>query len=305
MNRTPAPYGPSVARILSVITAACLLLVNTGCEELSSRRKIQKANKLYEDGKYSKAIELYEQALAKTPKLDIGHHNAGLAYFKLFRPGLKKPENIAYATKATEHFVIYLKNNPKDATIVGLMTRIWMDSGQYKKALAYWKDQLAKAPNNTEVIQILASINRQAGQWEKAVEWHYKQADAETDTNAKVEALISIAKLVWHKLANREKLLGVERLRIADVGLAALQKADKISADHLGVHNYLSSIYHFRGLTHGTAWARNVDEASAQFHRAIATKLRKAMEEKQKQQQGTEGKDGKKASDPEKTAKGG
>jgi tetratricopeptide (TPR) repeat protein len=287
-----------------------LLMLNTGCEELSSRRKIQKANKLYEKGKYSKAIELYEEALATTPSLDIGHHNAGLAYFKLFRPGIKKADNVALATKATEHFITYLKKNPKDATIIGLMTRLWMDSGQYKKALAYWKGQLAKDPKNIEVIQILASINRQAGQWEKAVEWHYKQADAETAKAGKIDAYVSVAKLVWHKLANPQKLLGVERLRVADIGLAALQRAEKIGPDDLGVHNYLASIYHFRGLTHGTAWARNVDEASAQFHRAIATKLRKAMEEKQKQEQkqggGDKGaKDGKKGAAPEKTAKGG
>ncbi len=257
-----------------------MVTTSTGCDELSARRKIQEGNKLYGEGRYSQAAELFEQAIKKAPTLSTAHYNAGLTYLKMFRPGLKKPENIKIAEMATLHLTKYLESNPKDGTIVGLLTRIWMDSGQYKKALVYWEGELAKEPNNVEVLQILASINRQAGHWETSVAWHLKQADAETTRDGKAEAYLSIAKLVWHKLARRDKLIGLERLRVADVGLAALQKAVKAFPDHAAVHNYLATIYHFRAVAHGAAWARAVDEASAKIHRTRAQELRKAQKAK-------------------------
>src|SRR5262245_34402469 len=89
--------------------AACAVLVSgfvgAGCEELSSRREIQQANKKYAEGKYREAANMYEEALARTPDLPIGHHNAGLAYHKLFQPGEESPANRAIAEKAAEHFV--------------------------------------------------------------------------------------------------------------------------------------------------------------------------------------------------------
>ena len=270
---------------------AMLLAVAPGCEEFTARRKIQKAGKLYNEGRFAKAAELYEEALAVAPDLNIAHHNAGLAYSKLFKPGDESPENLKWADKSTEHFGAYLKSNPDDGPIIGMMTRIWMDAGQYKKALVYWGDELAKDPDNGEVLEILASINRQAGDWETAIEWHYKQADAVHEINAKVDVYLLIAKVVWHRLSKRDKILAWERLKVADIGIAAMAKAlelDPGDERSMELHGYTASIFEFRALAHGASWARAADRASTQYHRNEWRILNEAVQKRRKAEEAKE-----------------
>jgi tetratricopeptide (TPR) repeat protein len=278
MSRIPTPWRVRTARICIGIAAALVLLSNTGCEELSARRQIQKANKLYAQGKFSKSVEEYEAALGKAD-LPIGHHNAGLAYLKLFKAGIETPQNLGYAAKATEHFQTYLRAFPDDARVIGLMTQVWLDSGQYDSALAYWEQELAESPKNTEILSYLASINRQAGNWEKAVEWHYEQHEAEPGEDGKAGALVDIAKLIWHKLQDKDGLTGLERIRVADIGIGALQQAAELKPDDIDVHRYLASMFQLRAMGHGAAWAQAVDRASSQIHQGKVIELSKQHEQ--------------------------
>ena len=267
MSRTPFCETVPRFRFLTVILAACFLLGTAGCEELKSRRQIQKGNKLYAAGDYMEAIAEFEGALERTPELEIGHYNAGLAYLKVFRAGDESKENLELADGVTRHFAVYLESNPNDSVVVGLMTRVWMDSGQYEKALAFWRGELEKNPKDTEVLLILASINRQAGHWEKAVEWHYREAEVHKAAESKVKAYLDIAKLAWHLLIKKDKVTSMERLKIADTAIAALQKAEALSPDNHEVESYLVSMYDFRSLIHGMSWAQAVDKASMLYHR--------------------------------------
>jgi tetratricopeptide (TPR) repeat protein len=255
-----------------------MLLSTTGCEELSARRQVQKANKHYAQGRFSKAVEEYEAALGKA-ELPIGHHNAGLAYFKLFKAGIETPENLAYAARATDHFQKYLVAFPDDTQIIGLMTQVWLDSGQYEKALAYWEQELVESPKNTEILAYLASINRQAGNWEKAVEWHYRQYEAESAPDGKVAALVDVAKLIWHKLQDKETLTGLERIRVADIGIGALQQAAEMEPESIDVHRYLASMFQLRAMGQGASWAQAVDRASSQIHQSKVIDLTKQREQ--------------------------
>lgn len=280
MSRIPTPSVRRTARFCIGIAAVCTLVLSSGCEELSARRQVQKANKLYAKGKFSKSVELYETALAGAD-LPIGHHNAGLAYLKLFKAGIETPENLEFAAKATDHFQRYLEAYPDDNRIIGLMTQVWLDSGQFEKALAYWESELEKSPENTEILAYLASINRQAGQWEQAVDWHYKQFDAETTDDAKVAALVDVAKLVWHKLQDKENLVGLERVRVADIGIGALQQAAEMEPENIDVQRYLASMFQLRAMGQGAAWAQAVDRASSQIHQSNVIDLTKQLESQQ------------------------
>lgn len=250
-------------------------MVLGGCDELSSRREIQKANKLSIEGRYSKAVAIYEKALTRSPGIDIGHHNAGLAYYQLFQPGLDTPENKQHAVKAAEHFAKYLEENPGDQKIISLLTTIWLDSGQFDVALAYWQDVLAKNPDNSDVIEKLANINRQAGQYGKALEWHYKRADLAKDDAHRVKAYLDVAQMQWSRLQKPE-LVDYERLAVVDVGLAALQKAAALDPDHGQVQSLLGSMFQHRGLAHRSSWAQAVESASQRYHQVRFTEIRKA-----------------------------
>lgn len=258
--------------------AACAALVSAllgaGCDELSSRRQIQDANKAYAEGRYSKAVEMYQEALDRTPELHLGHHNAGLAYYKLFQPGVETKENRALAEKAAAHFMEYLKFEPNDQKVISLITTIWLDSGQFQKAIAYWSDVQAKNPQDRSVLEKLANIYRQAGQFDKAHEWHSKRADMETDRGAKVKAYLDIAQMEWSRLQKPE-VIDFERLTVADIGIAALQKAEALDPKHALVQSLMGSLYQHRSIAHGAHWAKGVEAAAQKFHQARFTEIKK------------------------------
>ena len=263
------------ARRFALLSALAVLVALAGCDELSSRREIQEANKLYLEGRYAKAIELYDTALARSPGLSIGHHNAGLAYHKLFQPGTETPQNKAVAEKAAYHFTKYLEDESGDQKIISLLTTIWLDSGQYDKALKYWGDVLAKNPNSRDVLEKLANINRQAGEYDKALEWHRKRFDLETDSGAKVKALTDIAQMQWSRLQKPE-LVDVERVAVVDVGLAALQQAEQLDPKNAVVHSLIASLYQHRALAHGATWAKVIEAASQRYHQVRFSEIQKA-----------------------------
>src|SRR5262245_24585274 len=104
----------SASCVFSVAILAVSALTTAGCDQLSARRPIQNGTNLFEDDKYEEAAAEFEAGLKLEPNLDIGHYNAGLTYYKLFRAGVDTPENKGYADKAVEHFQAWLKTNPSD-----------------------------------------------------------------------------------------------------------------------------------------------------------------------------------------------
>ncbi len=271
MNR---PNRSGTARRIAMIAVAALIAL-AGCDELTSRREIQQANKLYLEGRYAKAIELYEAALDRSPDLAIGHHNAGLAYHKLFQPGTETPQNKVFAEKAALHFTKYLDEEGGDQKIISLLTTIWLDSGQYDKAIKYWNEVLAKDPKSRDVLEKLANINRQAGNYDKALEWHMKRFELETDSGAKVKALTDIAQMQWSRLQKPE-LVDAERVAVVDIGLASLQKAEQLDPKNAVVHSLIASLYQHRALAHGASWAKAVEVASQRYHQLRFTEIQKA-----------------------------
>jgi tetratricopeptide (TPR) repeat protein len=260
--------------VFLAITVTCLLPAAAGCDELSARREVQQADRLFYEGRYSQAAERYERALALAPDLMIGHHNAAINYYKIFLPGDERPENLELARKAAHHFQRYLESDPDDQRIIHLLSKIWVDSGDYQSALGYWEGVLAKDPRNRSVLLQLAEINRQAGRHAEALEWLYRRVESEEQDEGKVQGYLDIAKLQWSRL-NRREVVDLERIAIADEGIAALQKASAINPDHIDVHGYLGSLYQLRSLAHGAAWARFVDAASQRHHQLRAVELTK------------------------------
>lgn len=262
---------------LAACAALAAVVFGTGCEELKSRRQIQEANRMYAEGRYTKAAETYSEALQRTPDLAIGHHNAGLAYYKLFQPGVETKENRALAERSAQHFMTYLESTPDDQKVIGLLTTIWLDSGQYEKALAYWTRVLTNEPENRLVLERLANINRQAGDFEKAREWHLKRVELESQTNGKVKAYIDIATMELGRLLKPD-LVDAKRLEVVDIGLAALQKAEALDPNSDQVQSFMGTFYQHRSVSHGAHWAKGVESALQRYHLSRFTEIKKAQQ---------------------------
>jgi len=258
-----------------ILAAVAAVFASGGCDQIAARRQIQQGNKLYNEGRFAEAADVYEKALKRAPDIEIGQHNAALANFRAHEPGADTKANKLYATRAAAHFETYLKTQPGDARMISLLTTLWLDSGQFERAIEYWGAELAKNPKDRDVLRQMAGINLAAGRHDKAVEWILKRVEFEEGHEAKVNAYLDIAKIQW-SLLRKPELVDADRLRAADVGLAALQKAEKLEPHNGQVQSYLGSLYELRKLGHGADWAQTVDAASERFHKVKWMELQKA-----------------------------
>jgi cytochrome c-type biogenesis protein CcmH/NrfG len=149
-----------------------------------------------------------------------------------------------------------------------MMTSVWVDSGDFQKALAYWDKEHQADPKNRDIMGQMASINLKANNFDETVRWIQMDADVAPNTEGKVKTLVGIGNVVWSKLSNKEKVVGLERIHVADTGISACQKVLGLDANNVECQGLLAAIYNFRSLAHGASWAAGIDRASSQNHAA-------------------------------------
>lgn len=189
--------------------------------------------------------------------------NVCASSFKCQKVELCQAENGPLADMSAENFGEWLKANPNDAQTRGIMTQVWLDSSQYKKAVDYWENMLAAKKDDPDIMGSLAGINLKAGDWRKSIEWYTKVAEVSKDDSAKVAAYQFIGNVAWAKL-NSKALTAAESIELADKGLGALQAAAAIEPKNPKLVGLQASIYNFRAQAHGVSWAAALDRASAQ-----------------------------------------
>jgi tetratricopeptide (TPR) repeat protein len=276
----PARRGFTRFATVSIVVAIAFGI--TGCDQLSARRHIQNGTSLFEDDKFEEAAAEFEKGLELEPGLEIGHYNAGLTYYKLFRPGDPSKENKAFADKAVEHFQAWLKANPDDTDTAEMISEIWVNNKEYEKALAYWQGEHDAKPTDPAPIKQLASINFKAGRFDETVKWYVAEAQAEPKVADKVLSYLSVGRLAFLKLGDVTGTVGEDRIHIADLGIAALQKAAELDPKNIEAENMQGALYNFRALAHGAYWGGATDRAIALHHQSRGRVLR---EEAKKQQQ--------------------
>lgn len=256
-----------------------------GCDQLSARSMVQEGNGLYEDQEYEKAIAKYEGALKKTPSLGVIHHNLGLSYARLFRPGLDTPANKAIADKASEHLSAWLESHPGDTKVRKYLLNLWIEAGQYQRALDYYQAEHAKDPRNSELIGKVAQIYLAMTDWRTSIEWLYKDAELAADPAAKIAAYNRIANVAFGQLwSSRTKVVGTLRTEIAEVGIQAAGQGlavveggatDLRLADKNILNTSISNgLWSQHAIAQGQYWAATIDRAEGQIFEQRARVLR-------------------------------
>jgi tetratricopeptide (TPR) repeat protein len=189
--------------------------------------------------------------------------NVCASSFKCIKADLCALDDAAIADLAATHFSVWLKSNAADTETRALMTQVWMDSSQYKKAIEYWEELLKAKPKDPEIMGNLAGINLKANDWRKSIEWYLQVADAATDPSAKVAAFQFIGNVAWSKL-NSKSLTAAASIELADRGIGALEKASALQPKNGKLYGLMASIYNFRALSQGASWASALERATAQ-----------------------------------------
>jgi tetratricopeptide (TPR) repeat protein len=279
---------PPRRTLVAALAIIACVLVTSGCRKFNSRRLINEGNKLYKEGKYEKAAEMFEDAL-KEEDLDVGHYNLGLTYVKLFIPGSTSEQNKQYADRAAQEFAKWLVKHPKDNEARAIMTGVWVDSGDFEKALAYWQAEHEKDPKNRDIMNQMAKINQSAQRFDEMVRWLRLDASAADTNEGKIKTLVSIGRSAAAKLQNRDKVILTERIHVADVGISALQEVLAMDANNLEALGLLTTVFKMRSVAHGAFWAAEIDRAIAENYDDKWRVLNEARKKKAAEQEAAQG----------------
>lgn len=261
---------------LSILVTVSVFLAGCGkYDEMKARRAVNEGNAEYGEQNYDKAAKKFEEAIQIVPDLEIAHHNLGITYSRMFKAGVETPENKAIATKATDQLAWWLQKHPDDLKIRKLITTLWLDAGEYEKALAYWKNEHTRDPKARDVLQTIAGIYLKSQDWRSAIEWYRKDVEAAPDTNARVAALTSIVNVCFGKLfSGREKVFTTERAEIAEIGLQAAEEGIKLDPKVIGLWGTSQGLWDQRSLANGQSWAYQIDRTESQVYSQRARVLR-------------------------------
>lgn len=105
------------------ILVLAVAFASVGCEKLNIKKLqanyyFNKANQLFRDAKYSKAIIEYENAVSKNPNLMEAYRFLGECYKNLYLPGKDTPENKEKAAKALDALKKALEMEPNSKDII-------------------------------------------------------------------------------------------------------------------------------------------------------------------------------------------
>ncbi len=234
----------SFARNAAVLLLlVCAAFSSAGCNKLKSKKEIKKGNDFFKAAQYQTALAAYQEALRLDPNEKKLHKNIGLAYMGLYQPGSKHPKDLEYAAKAIEHLKTYSEAFPVDRKSREFLVSLYLSTERYDDAIAFYQEMVKENPNDTKAMQSLAQMYFKKGDVEHAVEWLKKRLAAETTPEAKAEVYYFIGVQAWDRSYNFPNIDPVERAKIVDEGIDALNKALQIKPDYFEALSYLNLLY--------------------------------------------------------------
>ena len=268
--------GVSFARSRAVAFASLILAAALagGCNQLKARQEIKKGNEYFKAGQYQTALAAYQEALRLDPNEKKLHKNIGLAYMGMYQPGSKHAKDLEYAQKAIEHLKIYTEAFPEDRKAREFLVSMYLAIERYDDAITFYQQLVQENPKDVKAMQSLAQMYFKKGDVEHALEWLHKRLDAETSPQAKAEVYYFIGVQAWDRSYNFPSIDPVERARIVDEGIDALNKALQIKPDYFEALSYLNLLYREKAKVDPTRAQEYTDTANRYLQQALELRKR-------------------------------
>ncbi|MGH7486705.1 MAG: tetratricopeptide repeat protein [bacterium] len=246
-----------------------------GCGKIQARAQLKKANSLYQQESYVKAISEYKKGLELDPDATFAWRSLGLASLALYRPGDDSPQNVGYADTAINAFEKYLADYPKDEKVEEYLMSTLVNAKKYDESLSFIDRRMKEMPNEAPKLQkYRVTILTSAGRLDQAA-----QFASQLQGQDKAEALYSIGVSAWDKAYRDPSISFEDRVKVVDLGLQALKQALDIKPDYFEAMAYYSLLFREKGKTELDAAKRLEDTATADQW------LKKAIELRKKSQQ--------------------
>jgi tetratricopeptide (TPR) repeat protein len=230
-------------RVVALSSLLVVAVLGGGCNQLKARQEIKKGNDFFKAGQYQTALAAYQDALRLDPGEKKLHKNIGLAYMGMYQPGSKHPKDLEYAAKAIEHLKIYTEAYPSDRKAREFLVSMYLATERYDDAIAFYQQLVQENPKDTKAMQSIAQMYFKKGDVDNALKWLHRRLDAETSPEAKAEVYYFIGVQAWDRSYNFPDINPVERARIVDEGIDALNKALQVKPDYFEALSYLNLLY--------------------------------------------------------------
>lgn len=230
-------------RVVALVSLLLVAGLAGGCNKLKARQEIKKGNEFFKAGQYQTALAAYQDALRLDPNEKKLHKNIGLAYMGQYQPGSKHPKDLEYAAKAIEHLKTYSEAFPQDRKAREFLVSMYLATERYDDAIAFYQQLVQENPKDTKAMQSIAQMYFKKGDVDNALKWLKRRLDVETSPEAKAEVYYFIGVQAWDRSYNFPNIDPVERARIVDEGIDALNKALQVKPEYFEALSYLNLLY--------------------------------------------------------------
>jgi len=233
---------------------AALLLLGSGCTELRGRRRVREGNRLYREGRYAEAVTAYEQAESLIPNFWLLWLNKGLTCRQIMIPGSRQSTSQQAANCALRAFDRLRQLRPSDQRGEALYVQTLFDDDRFQTLADLYQARLRANPNDLMAMNGLIQVYTRWNRLEEALQWYQRRAVVASHD---AEAQYAVAVFLWSQLFQKgggpemsafdprpdtskpkEKkvppppalgdITGAQRVRLADLGLAYVDRALKL-----------------------------------------------------------------------------
>lgn len=211
----------------------------TGCNKVRARVELKKANALYQQESYSKALPQFQRGIELDPGATFAWRSVGLTALALYRPGDADKQNREYERIAIDAFEKYLEDYPDDSRIHEYLLTMYVNSKQYDKALAYIDQQIQATPEKAgELEGMKVNILTQSGRLEQAA-----QLAQRVPEERRPEILYTVGVSAWDKSFHDPSLDPVTREKLVDLGLGSIKQALDIRPEYFEAMVYYNLLF--------------------------------------------------------------
>lgn len=250
--------------VISLVAAALLLGMATGCTQLKARDQLNKGVHAFKLAKYAEAVEHFKVATDLDPTFPTARLYLATAYMSQYIPGADSPENVEMAKNAYDQFAKVLEQDDKNGVAIASIASMYFHQKKWAEA-EQWYKRLAKAdPSNKEGLYTMGVIA-----WTKSFQ---KRMEARAKMSMKPE---DPGPLKDKKV--REEL-NAELLPVINEGMQHLESALKIDPEYDDAMAYLNLLHRERADLQESAelYKQDTDTADNWVQKTLETKKIKA-----------------------------
>ena len=244
-----------------------------GCHKLQGRQHFHSGNAYYEDEQYRKALHEYKRGLELDPDATQVWRSVGLAALALYRPGEENPENQELSQTAIEAFRKYTEAYPEDEKAREYLVTTLMNAKKFDEAIATLEEDARRHPSDKKYSQAVVRALTEAGKLPQAMQRAEQLKDP--------DVFYTIGVSAWGKSYYTPPPSVDDHRALIDLGLAALDKANAIRADHFDTLSYMNLLWREKVKVEIDPFKQQEYLANAQRYFDRAMEIRKKQQEEE------------------------